>query len=285
MRILLALDGSAESTEALGFLARLPFAIKPKVSLFSVVMPAIVSEVSVPMQEIEEANAKDILRRAHAVLEPMGYVTEQIIEFGNPSHSILDKGKELDVDLIMLGARGHSAAFRVVLGSTADSVANHAKCPVLVVRPNANPSPPNPEFKVVLAYDDSPPAKTAFKQLSDFDWPADKTSVTICTFFEKPRLLSEDDVYDPESISDANRTLAAISASARWKCKTTHIVRETKHIGDAIRGVVEAEDSNLLFVGDTGKSAITRFFLGSISRYLLHHATTSIWIARNKDWN
>ena len=39
----------------------------------------------------------------------------------------------VDVDLLMIGSSGHGAAHRLMLGSTSGYLADHARCPLLVV--------------------------------------------------------------------------------------------------------------------------------------------------------
>ncbi len=50
---------------------------------------------------------------------------------------IVDQAADYKADVIVLGAIGHSAVFRILLGSTADYVANHASCSVLIARPSS----------------------------------------------------------------------------------------------------------------------------------------------------
>ncbi|QDV26495.1 universal stress protein [Aureliella helgolandensis] len=283
MHLLLAIDGSQASAAALHYLARLPFAAKPKVTLVTALVGSFTDDVGLPLGEAEENAASETAAEAKAFLESAGFQCEHVIEYGHASKIILDKGKELDVDLIVLGAHGHSAAYRIILGSTANFVANHARCPVLVVRPHESPDADAEKFKVLLAYDMSAQAKVALQQMLAFDWPADAT-LTLATFFEKPQLIDEEDVYDAETLSEASKTLAEIRGKAKVKCSTDQIVREAKHIGDGLRDLSIEKETNLLFLGDTGKSALARFFLGSISRHLLHHVQASTWIAREKQW-
>jgi universal stress protein A len=55
------------------------------------------------------------------------------VEIGNTGHTILRVADELGVDLILVGSHGrHGLA--VLLGSTARSVLNGARCDVLAVR-------------------------------------------------------------------------------------------------------------------------------------------------------
>ena len=56
------------------------------------------------------------------------------IRSGRPFAEICKLAREIDVDLIILGSRGHSGLKRVLLGSTAERVMRFGPCPVLVPR-------------------------------------------------------------------------------------------------------------------------------------------------------
>lgn len=199
---------------------------------------------------------------------------------------ILEVARQCNADLIVVGARGHSAVYRALLGSTADFVVNHAQCPVLVVRTKlkAEEQPSSSGFRIVLAYDGTPQAKLAAEQAWQFDWPSQSTQIHIVSMLEKPKLIPEESVYDPSLIAETEQALQDLAASANTNCKITQTVRETLHIGNAILTEALQDNADLLFVGGTGKSMLMRFFLGSTSRYLLHHVTCSIWVGREKHW-
>jgi nucleotide-binding universal stress UspA family protein len=48
--------------------------------------------------------------------------------------TIVDYAKEVSVDVIVIGATGHGAIDRMLMGSVADKVIRRAPCPVLAVR-------------------------------------------------------------------------------------------------------------------------------------------------------
>jgi nucleotide-binding universal stress UspA family protein len=52
---------------------------------------------------------------------------------GSPVEELVSAGK--DADMIVLGSRGAGGFTRLLLGSTAGQVAQHAHCPVLIVPP------------------------------------------------------------------------------------------------------------------------------------------------------
>lgn len=54
---------------------------------------------------------------------------------GVPYVEIVRMAEEQDCDLIVIGTHGRTALMRVLIGSVAEKVVRHAKCPVLTVRP------------------------------------------------------------------------------------------------------------------------------------------------------
>jgi universal stress protein A len=67
-----------------------------------------------------------------------GLETQYLIRKGNPAEEIMAAARELDIDMIVLGSRGHSALATLFVGSVARNVVNHAPCPVLIVRPSGH---------------------------------------------------------------------------------------------------------------------------------------------------
>jgi nucleotide-binding universal stress UspA family protein len=52
---------------------------------------------------------------------------------GYPYEALVSYAKTKDVDMIVLGVRGHGLVKTLMLGSTTDRVVRHAPCPVLSV--------------------------------------------------------------------------------------------------------------------------------------------------------
>ena len=54
---------------------------------------------------------------------------------GKPADEVIKYARQEKIDLIILGTTGRSALELALVGSVARNVANHAPCPVLLVRP------------------------------------------------------------------------------------------------------------------------------------------------------
>lgn len=52
---------------------------------------------------------------------------------GSPLHALLDAGKEIEADIVVLGSHGHGVVASLLLGSVAEGMVRKAKIPTLVV--------------------------------------------------------------------------------------------------------------------------------------------------------
>ncbi len=117
-RILVAYDGSDHSRSALQFATSMAEAW------------GVPFEVLMVGKEGSEAVAKE----AKSYLEAHELEIEYTVLEGDPREVILDYAKEVEADLIVMGAYGHSRVRELLLGSTTHYVLNHAPCPVLLAR-------------------------------------------------------------------------------------------------------------------------------------------------------
>jgi universal stress protein A len=81
-----------------------------------------------------EMDADEHLRAAAVELIECGVKTTPILRVGYPLEEIILMANHYDVDLIVIGSHGRSRFSRLLLGSTAERVVEHAHCNVLVVR-------------------------------------------------------------------------------------------------------------------------------------------------------
>ena len=90
---------------------------------------------SLPLLETELRNgAIKQMEKLVAEEVPIDVTRETVVKVGRPVHEIVAVEVELDVDLIVVSTHGHTGLKHMLLGSTAENVVRHAKCPVLVVR-------------------------------------------------------------------------------------------------------------------------------------------------------
>jgi nucleotide-binding universal stress UspA family protein len=147
MKILLAVDGSTYSDDAVKEVASRPWPDRSEVRVISVVEPpppptpetwgaameSYLSEMeqwATKQARITVENAAKILR---AGVEKTLSITTAVLT-GSPRLAILDESEAWGADLIVVGSHGYGFWQRVVLGSVSQAVASHAKCSVEIVR-------------------------------------------------------------------------------------------------------------------------------------------------------
>jgi nucleotide-binding universal stress UspA family protein len=290
MKLILALDGSDDSNQSLDFLKKLPFHEKPAVTIVTALLGYPYPFHRIPeamlerMREVEMDSARQNFERALAALGSYCSSIEHVVERRHPSKLILDVARERQADLIVMGARGHSAIYRVLLGSSADHIVNHAQCSVLLVRQAEEKAETDSNFRVLVAYDGSAHANIALEQMKSLDWNKDRDFIHVAMMHERPSMLPDDVVHDADMMSSSEDFLRNLCANSGLNCSASHSVKETYHVGSGITSKVDREHFDLLFVGSSSRSELSRIFLGSTSRYLLHHSKCSVWIAREQHW-
>lgn len=131
--LLVGVDGSDHSSNAVSYAARLADEMASKITLINVQERRL---VDLSRETVEEFGEK-ILSRALDIIANRGMEVHKRLELGVPSARLVTVAEEGDHDLIVLGSRGLGTVKRFLLGSVSDDVSNRAKCSVLIVPPKA----------------------------------------------------------------------------------------------------------------------------------------------------
>ena len=139
--VLVAVDGSEGSHAAVRFVMGLVANAQTVVTALTVIEPPAVVPIfplegfvtTTPHPSAEQvSHIKAFLAELGRDLAP-GRMHVRA-EVGHPVDTVLAVAKELNVDLIVVGARGLNPAQRFLVGSMSDRIVHHADRPVLVVR-------------------------------------------------------------------------------------------------------------------------------------------------------
>jgi nucleotide-binding universal stress UspA family protein len=85
-------------------------------------------------EQIDEMSRELLRKQTWRVKVAGGTVAGAHLRMGGVDLEIVALAKELGVDLIVMGCRGHRGIRRAIEGSISDAVIRRAPCPVLVVR-------------------------------------------------------------------------------------------------------------------------------------------------------
>ena len=136
-KILHANDGSEHAFHALSLALALAKQNNSELHMISVeeidYMPAFIEEVR---EETGTAARRfhSVLQRACAMARAHNVKLHTHVVAGHPVRDIVALASELKVDLLVIGATGHSALYERMIGSRADRIMQLAQCPVLVVK-------------------------------------------------------------------------------------------------------------------------------------------------------
>lgn len=141
-KILVAVDGSAESNRALDVALELARAVRGEVGILHVFhLPEQVVSVSGKVGHIldgvrnfVEEGGREALEQARARAAAAGVPHEVKGVWGHPADEICREAGEGRYDLIVMGSRGLSPVETWFLGSVSQRVVRRAPCSVMIVR-------------------------------------------------------------------------------------------------------------------------------------------------------
>jgi len=140
MKILLPVDGSAVSLEAVRFVIRMARSgLETSVVLANVQESATLYELVVAhdpqvIEQVSAAAGAHTLEAAEALLTQASISYQCEVASGDPAHTIIDILERFECDLVVMGASGMSSLRSALLGSVSNEVLHAAGVPVMIVK-------------------------------------------------------------------------------------------------------------------------------------------------------
>lgn len=278
-RLVAAVDGSEMSLKALHRAIDLAESLGAELDVVSVVEdlpPVYVAERS--ELDAERSAVQRYYERLHdqarAEATRRGVeITSRILD-GHEVQALIDYTRAQAADLLVLGARGHSAVWGAFLGSTADKLVTHAPTSVLVVRPEDT----GRSFKeLVVGLDGSPLGERAFG-----------TALDLCRALNGTlRALSvvEDAASRSKTAADLEaHYLRGVQERARAAAEAAGVSMEVEmregHAAGAIIAFAEEVAADLIVIGATGQQRPWSLTAGGTARRIANEARRSALVVR-----
>lgn len=212
------------------------------------------------LSEAQLQDREDMLSRARARIADRAPTVpvHEAVWASDPRVTLLDLSDE--ASLVVVGSRGRGPLRSMLLGSVSASVARHAACPVVVVRPGKAGVARN---GVIVGADGSPESLTtvefAYRQASLHDLPL---TVLHCEWEWLPE----------ETDDDARlRAVEPLSGLAE-KFPDVRARLELGH-GDAADQLArESQRMDLVVIGAQHGGRLTTFLHGSVTRTVIEHS-------------
>ncbi len=139
-RILVGVDGSKESRDAVKFATEIARAIGAQLVIASAVPPVVPTEGAPGLVARAEEWMRKEQEQAKALVSEIAssigkaVPVEPLVPIGAPAVTLAELARSGDVELVVVGHRGRNAVARALLGSVADRLVQISPKPVLVVR-------------------------------------------------------------------------------------------------------------------------------------------------------
>jgi nucleotide-binding universal stress UspA family protein len=188
---------------------------------------------------------------------------------GSPAGAILQRVTADDG--LVLGSRGRGGFAGLLLGSVSRECAEHAPCPVMIVRQQL--PAPNDQTPILVGHDGSPSSKRALEWaigvsqatgaevIAAYVWQAAASEV-------RPRLHRR-------LVADAGHSIA------QWAAEVSPAVRPVEIEGEprmALVDLAQRAGAALLVVGRRGKGTVRALRIGSVAAYLMTSSPAPIAI-------
>jgi len=185
--------------------------------------------------------------------------------------TLLDEAEDLNVDLLVVGARSNDTIGRLFLGTTAERVLRHLRRPVLMVR-----HAPKGAYRRVLVPIDfsawSSPAIEAARAVAP-DAELVLLHAFVAPFESRLRMAGVKDAVIEDYLRvtrlEALDKLHALAEAAGLRPQD---VRSCVTHGDApfvILAQAQQEQCDLIVVGKHGQGVVEQFLLGSVTKHIL----------------
>ncbi|MEE8138385.1 MAG: universal stress protein [Thermoanaerobaculia bacterium] len=208
------------------------------------------------------------------------------LRLGLPSQAILEAAEKDAVDLVVLGTRGLSGIRHLLLGSTAQRVVQHARCPVLTVHPGdidqhrrirtilvPTDFSRDTESSLGAARDLLADGKDAAKIILlhvyhlPFEYTAYGTIPTSVDFYKDVQGSAEERLA--EMAEPLRQAGWRIETAAREGYPPEVIVEEAEGLG-----------ADLIALGTHGRSGLAHLLLGSTAERVVQHARCPVLTVR-----
>lgn len=289
MKILIGVDGSPASFEAVSFVGRLVDSRADEVAIYF--SPADLQRRMPWGQTLVEGASKALFDEASARLpQPFARPVEAIVSTKSAAAGILESAAGWKADLVVVGASNTPSIEKLLLGSVSRAVVHGSTLPVLVVR--SAPAADAPIRPLVCHHPDS--AASLAATVGKLRWP-EGTSGEVIGVAESllagpiPAWL-ERKVRDPATaaiaaawekehdveVGSLTKALGAFVATLPAAFHTKPPIVEQGNPGDRIRAHVREDGDNMVILGRTPADPLTRWLLGSTSEAVLTGVPASV---------
>lgn len=278
-KIVVGYDGSEDAELALSWAIRTARGERAGIEVVHA-LPAGPWELAYTTVDVatQRNRAAELLAQAARRIEGSGVPVRTEIASAPAAGALIEAAE--DAVMIVVGSRGHSRFSELMIGSVSQHTARHARCPVVVVRPPADPR----AERVVVGVDWSPESAKAVGFAFDMAAQHQAPLVAVHAFRSElpPRAGGRHNHARSVAELSAGQERLLTDTTEAWREKYPDVSLTKEAIPVGARQVLRDMSSRaaLLVLGARGSGAFSGMRLGSVVDAMLHHARCPVAIVR-----
>ena len=283
--VVLGYDGTLRSDAALDWAARYAMTHgRPLLLTYAAGAPTAYDSFSGVHENRDDLTAagEQILEaavlRAHD-LAP-GLTVETHAGFGSPHQVLLESAE--GAHLLVVGSRGRGSIASMLLGSVSVDMSAHAPCPVVVVRPEKDRARFGPYLHHIVVGVDGTHASRGALDIAFELASGERKPLAVVHAWGAAGVYKDLMSYEARLDVAEEHELSVAEAIAGYaeRYPDVHVTQHQEE-EDPARALVEAsEDADLLVLGSRGRGDAASVFFGSVSRFVVEHASCPVLVVR-----
>ncbi len=266
MKIIVPIDFSTNSKNALEYASAIAQATKSNIILVYVVRPTTYNEVIVGMmaEEVAEKKAAGIMEIKKIIHELDVKYKDVIYDYeiyeGETPAEIIRCSIDTHANLIIMGTHGASGFKKIFFGSNTASVIEQSACPVLAIPENYSFKIPK---KIVFATDYHSSDLFVIEQLA-------KIAIVFSSEINILHIIEDDESTLQDKQEEIKQFLATIATKIPYS-KICYKLFQSKDIPVGIESIIEQESADIISLSSQKRNNIEKLINKSMTKELSFH--------------
>lgn len=206
------------------------------------------------------------------------------LRHGRPIATILSHAEDIGADLLVLGTHERGRIEHFLVGSMAEELVRRAACSALVVHESDERRPESIE-RILVPVDLSNRTLPLLRYASELAGLYDAAMHVVYAVEPVPLLdVASGSMTVRDVMPDMRRLAVSRLKDALTRLdfgeRVPEIHVEEGHAASTILDIATEVRSDLIVIGKQGRSAVERFFIGSVSERVVRHAMCPVLVAR-----
>jgi nucleotide-binding universal stress UspA family protein len=282
--VLVPLDGSAFSEQALPLAGTLCHVYDARLTLMSAVRGVTIPEGQYGLVRAGHSEQETYLSQVAARLRAKGLDVDHILTAGPVAETINMLSDEIGVDLVVTSTRGRSGIQRWLIGSVANKIVQLVSMPVLLVKPTSGRPAKAPAFKKLLVTLDGSEFAERVLPYARALARSFESEILLLSVPEVPEAQmygAMADVVDALRVQAERETrqyLGEIAAVLRVDGLDARVLVAGSGPARTIVAVSESEEIDLTMLATHGRGGLDRLLVGSVAERVVQHTPCPVFL-------